>query len=144
VRTLASDIGDDLGCGAHLAALRRLAIGSFSESDAAPLSELEAMAADQVRARLLSLREAMRDFPVRTVRDDELDSVAHGRELAHTDPPRRLGELAVLSMRRPGDRPAHEAGMTAGIPVGILDPAGRLVAVYRKSSKGLKPAAVLL
>jgi tRNA pseudouridine55 synthase len=144
VRTLASDIGDSLGCGAHLSALRRLSIGSFSESEAVPLAELEAMAADRARARLLTLREAMRDFPVRTVKDQEVESVAHGRELAHAEPPRRAGELAVLSMRRPGDRPAHEAGMTAGIPVGILDPGGRLIAVYRKSAKGLKPAAVLL
>jgi tRNA pseudouridine55 synthase len=144
VRTLASDIGDSLGCGAHLIDLRRLAIGSFSESEAVPLPRLEAMASDQAEARILSMREAMRDFPVRSVRGEELDSVAHGRELAYADPPRRPGELLVLSMKRPGDRPAHEAGMTAGIPVGILDPSGRLVAVYRKGPKGLKPAAVLL
>jgi tRNA pseudouridine55 synthase len=34
IRTLAADIGRDLGCGAHLVALRRLRIGPFSVKDA--------------------------------------------------------------------------------------------------------------
>jgi tRNA pseudouridine55 synthase len=34
IRTLAADIGRDLGCGAHLSALRRLRIGPFSVKDA--------------------------------------------------------------------------------------------------------------
>jgi tRNA pseudouridine55 synthase len=34
IRTLAADIGRDLGCGAHLGALRRLRIGPFSVKDA--------------------------------------------------------------------------------------------------------------
>jgi hypothetical protein len=86
----------------------------------------------------------MRDFPRRTVKDEELDAVSHGRELAPAEPPRRLGELPVMSMKRAGDRPAHEVGMTTGIPVGILEPGGELIAVYRKGPKGLKAAAVLI
>ena len=144
VRTLASDLGETLGCGAHLVGLRRLAIGSFSESEAVPLEELEAMGAEEAQGRMLELRQAMRDFPVRTVGGEELEAVSHGRALEAHEPPRRLGELPVMSMKRQGDRPAHEAGMTAGIPVGILDPDGRLIAVYRKSATGLKPAAVLI
>jgi tRNA pseudouridine55 synthase len=36
VRVLAADVGDALGCGAHLIRLRRTAIGPFSVSDASP------------------------------------------------------------------------------------------------------------
>lgn len=144
VRTLASDIGDALGCGAHLTSLRRLAVGSFVESAAVPLEELESMGVEEAQSKLLSPREAMRDFPVREVRDEELEAVSHGRELSSAEPPRRLGELPVMGMGRSGDRPAHEVGMTAGIPVVIVDPSGRLVAVYRKHPKGLKAAAVLM
>lgn len=40
VRTLCADIGAGLGCGAHLAALRRRASGSFRIEDAAPLNRI--------------------------------------------------------------------------------------------------------
>ncbi len=40
IRSLARDIGAALGCGAHLAALRRTAVGSFALADAVPLAAL--------------------------------------------------------------------------------------------------------
>lgn len=40
VRTLAHDLGQKLGCGAHLASLRRVASGMFNVADATPLSDL--------------------------------------------------------------------------------------------------------
>ncbi len=43
VRTLAEDIGAALGCGAYLAALRRLGVGPFSLEEAVSLEALEAM-----------------------------------------------------------------------------------------------------
>lgn len=42
IRTLAEDIGAALGCGAHLAALRRTRIGSLEIADAIPLEAIEA------------------------------------------------------------------------------------------------------
>lgn len=42
VRALARDLGEALGCGAHLTALRRTRVGVFSLEDARPLSDLEA------------------------------------------------------------------------------------------------------
>lgn len=43
VRTLAADLGERLGCGGHLAALRRTAIGTFDISQAHPLGMLEGL-----------------------------------------------------------------------------------------------------
>ncbi|MFH1502907.1 MAG: tRNA pseudouridine(55) synthase TruB [Candidatus Eisenbacteria bacterium] len=43
VRTLAADVGERLGPGAHLGRLERTRVGRFSIEDAAPLSELEAL-----------------------------------------------------------------------------------------------------
>ncbi len=43
IRTLAEDIGAALGCGAHLAALRRTRIGSLEIADAVPLEAIEAL-----------------------------------------------------------------------------------------------------
>lgn len=53
VRTLASDIGERLACGAHLTALRRTGIGEFSVEQACTLEVLEEMTAEQRDALLL-------------------------------------------------------------------------------------------
>lgn len=54
VRTLAADIGERLGCGAHLAALRRTGIGNLDVAAAHPLAAIEILAADARDALLLS------------------------------------------------------------------------------------------
>lgn len=43
IRTLAEDIGEKLGCGAHLSALRRTASGPFDIEDSVTIEELEAL-----------------------------------------------------------------------------------------------------
>jgi tRNA pseudouridine55 synthase len=53
VRTLAADIGDRLGCGAHLAALRRTGIGALDVAAAHSLATLEALTAEARDALLL-------------------------------------------------------------------------------------------
>lgn len=62
VRTLAEDIGERLGCGAHLAALERLAVGSFVLGDAVKLEELEGMPLAQRRERLLPLQALLESW----------------------------------------------------------------------------------
>lgn len=47
IRTLAADIGAALGCGAHLAALRRTRVGSLDVSNALTLEDIEAARAEQ-------------------------------------------------------------------------------------------------
>ncbi|HEX8962343.1 MAG TPA: tRNA pseudouridine(55) synthase TruB [Rhodocyclaceae bacterium] len=54
VRTLAMDIGNALGCGAHLTALRRTRIGSIEIAAAATLADLEALDMAGRDARLLA------------------------------------------------------------------------------------------
>ena len=46
MRSVAHDMGQQIGCGAHLASLRRTALGEFSLSDAHTLEELGAAAAE--------------------------------------------------------------------------------------------------
>ncbi len=48
VRTLCHDIGETLGCGAHLAELRRIRSGAFDVKDAKPLAELLAMRLEEL------------------------------------------------------------------------------------------------
>jgi tRNA pseudouridine55 synthase len=53
IRTLGEDIGHALGCGAHLASLRRIATGPFVASQCLTLQELEALGESDRQARLL-------------------------------------------------------------------------------------------
>jgi tRNA pseudouridine55 synthase len=63
IRTLAEDIGEALGCGAHLRALRRTASGPFRVEDAVTLEALDALPAAERRARLLPLGVLVADLP---------------------------------------------------------------------------------
>ena len=53
IRTLGEDIGEALGCGAHLRSLRRVATGDFGEAQCVTLSALEAMGEEQRLAQLM-------------------------------------------------------------------------------------------
>lgn len=82
VRTLAADIGERLGCGAHLTALRRTAIGRITLEQAHTLSDIEAVDADARDELLLSP-----DFLLAGIGEVRLDAVAssqlkHGQTIA--------------------------------------------------------------
>ncbi len=73
VRTLAEDIGEALGCGAHVAQLRRLGVGPYGEQDMIALDELQAMAEQGLGAldeRLLPLESALTQWPEVRLSDD--------------------------------------------------------------------------
>jgi tRNA pseudouridine55 synthase len=63
IRVLAEDIGQVLGCGAHLAGLRRTATGGFEIGDALTLEQLEAMSDASRDAMLLPAATLVRDLP---------------------------------------------------------------------------------
>lgn len=66
VRSLAEDIGEDLGCGAHVSALRRLRAGPFEIDASFTLPELfdrKQKAEEELDVLLLSARSAVRDWP---------------------------------------------------------------------------------
>ncbi len=56
VRTLCADIGDALGCGAHLSALRRTRSGDLSLEQATPFQALLDMPVESFRERILPMR----------------------------------------------------------------------------------------
>ncbi len=58
VRTIAHDLGQKLGCGGHLSALRRTASGRFTIAQCLPLGEIEAMPLADLEKRLIPLLEA--------------------------------------------------------------------------------------
>jgi len=86
VRTLAADIGDRLGCGAHLAALRRTGIGVLDVAQAYSLPMLEALTAEARDALLLPP-----DSLLASLAEAQLD-VADAARLRHGQAVRWSGE----------------------------------------------------
>ena len=63
IRTLVEDIGAVLGCGAHLAALERLAVGSFTLERSVKLEDFEGLSSAQRRERLLPSQALLESWP---------------------------------------------------------------------------------
>lgn len=61
VRTLAADLGKELGVGAHLKALRRTVIGPYGVEDALRSADMGA-SAEEVKKRIIPLRHALPHF----------------------------------------------------------------------------------
>jgi tRNA pseudouridine55 synthase len=59
IRTLGEDIGDKLGCGAHLSSLRRIGTGGFDVNQCVTLEALEAMTEDERLAFLLPVESLL-------------------------------------------------------------------------------------
>ena len=78
IRTLCHDIGQTLGCGAHLIGLRRLACGSFDLSDSYTLDELQEKAAEGVPLPLIPPAEALKDWTALDVRGESLSRLQNG------------------------------------------------------------------
>lgn len=107
IRTLADDLGQLCGGGAHLRGLRRVAVGGFQVATAAAPDVVE----------LLSLPEAVRDYPRVTVDEATAGLVRNGRVLARFDGPG---------------------------PWAVLDPGGELLAMYEAfGADAAKPAVVV-
>ncbi|WP_454902932.1 tRNA pseudouridine(55) synthase TruB [Variovorax gossypii] len=118
IRTLGEDIGEALGCGAHLTSLRRIATGDFVEAQCITLEALEAMDEDERLARLLPA-EALVDGHSRVTLGAE-DAARFLSGLRRRGSWADAGEVAVF-----GAEPAAFLG-TAHVTGGELIP-GRLL-----------------
>lgn len=81
VRTLAADLGEKLGCGAHLTALRRTRIGRLDVAEACSLEQLEAMAAERRDAALAPTDALIGALPAANLSAAEAARVTHGQGL---------------------------------------------------------------
>jgi tRNA pseudouridine55 synthase len=95
VRTLAADLGDALGCGAHLGALQRTASGGFDIADAVTLEALEAMAEPLRDAALLPARVLVDHLPRLAVSGEVARRFVQGQAVAAEPLPD--GVVAVFS-----------------------------------------------
>jgi tRNA pseudouridine55 synthase len=126
VRSLARDLGEALGCGAHLAALRRLWVEPFRD---APMITPETLAArleqgGDGRSMLLPLAAGLQSMPALGLDESQARRLGHGQTIA-------VG-----------------SGMAAGL-YRVHDARGRLIALAEltadgllKARRGINPALV--
>ena len=89
IRTLAEDIGEALGCGAHLTGLRRTGSGPLGVAGAVTLTDLEAMDEADRLARLLPADTLLADWPSLALDTSEAGRFLTGlrRRVMHADAP---------------------------------------------------------
>ena len=112
IRTLAEDIGEALGCGAHLAGLRRTACGPLHLAGAVTLAELDAMDEASRLALLQPADALLADWPSLA-----LDAEEAGRFL--TGLRRRVGQPDAPAIKVYGPQPGAFLG-SAHILAGAL------------------------
>jgi len=112
VRALAHDLGQALGVGAHLAALRRTAVGAFTVDDAVTLDTLEAEGEDKAWHRhAVPLHRALAHLPAITVDADAIRCLRYGQAIPLTIETRESlvcaydGARELVAVLCPGDEP---------------------------------------
>lgn len=112
IRSLARDIGEALGCGAHLSGLRRTVSGPFDICDAVELEALEALTCDQARALLSPPDRALEHLPAVVLDEQQAGRIAQGQRLAGLSEP-HAGQVRIY-------------GPASFLGVGEMDGVGRL------------------
>ena len=82
IRVLAADIGQALGCGAHLTALRRTVVGDLDLANAVTLAELEALDEAGRKAHLQAVDALVHTLPVVTLEGEAAERFSHGNPVA--------------------------------------------------------------
>lgn len=112
VRSIANDIGEQLGCGAYLSGLRRISVGEFTIEQAHTLSEIEqAMANSAGDSVILPISEALR-FAQITLTAEASRLVSFGR------PPEWSDISAINGMFNRGEKLL--AKDPSGQPIAVL------------------------
>jgi tRNA pseudouridine55 synthase len=122
LRTLANDLGERIGCGAHLRDLRRVRVGPFGIDESVGLDELMAAAKenrDQLARYLKPLDRALADLAELRMDPQLSRRVAHG----HTPGPADLSRLRAPPYPR-------------GRRVRLVDPSGHVLAVAESDGVG--------
>jgi tRNA pseudouridine55 synthase len=110
IRALADDLGQALGCGAHLAALRRTGAGALDVRNALTPTALESMTEAERDARLLPTDCLLADWPVVRLGDEDAGRFLSGLR-------RRIGGADTAAVRVYGRDPdafLGSAHITAG------------------------------
>ncbi len=93
IRTLAQDIGEMLGCGAHLISLTRTASGLFDLKNAYPLARLEALSLDERRHLLLPSDCLVQHLPQIELDETACRALREGQQVNSSYPATELARI---------------------------------------------------
>ena len=122
IRSIASELGEMLGCGAHLESLRRVRIGDFHVSDAVPLERFEEMSPVDRLAPPHAIPLSRVNFPFERV---------------------RLASLETWKIRKGQSIPARGVASKEGDWVALVGPADEMVALGQVSPIGTRGIALI-
>ena len=128
IRTLAQDIGERLGCGAHLIGLRRTGSGGVTLDGAVTLEALQAMTESERDAHLQAADVLLNDWPDVTLTESEaarfLTGLRRRTDLADAPQVRVYGPLPADQHNRDNRVLLGSAHIKAGelIPTRLLSP----------------------
>jgi tRNA U55 pseudouridine synthase TruB len=141
IRSLAHDLGERLGVGGHIVALRRTRSGDFSLADAIDLDTVERRPASAA-ARVIPLAGMLPRLAPVVLTPDGVRKAIHGRELEDRDCVSGFGiRDSGLAAQSESRIPSPESRWYR-----LLDEAGALVAIARPSGRPavLHPSVVLV
>lgn len=109
IRSLAHDLGQELGCGAYMAGLRRTEVGQLALQDAAPLQELNA---ETLPDRLLPVDAVVAHMPQLGVEQSDARRLSQGQLIARgdDDPEALLVRVYDTESRFVGIATSHDDG----------------------------------
>lgn len=81
IRVLAEDIGKALGCGAHLASLRRTRVGDLTIEGAVTIAQLKATSPESLSAYLKPVDALMQTLPAVHLNENDTVRFCHGQRL---------------------------------------------------------------
>ena len=149
VRSLAHDLGDRLGVGAHLGALRRTRSGDYTLEEAMTLEAAERDPADAVR-RIIPLARMLSSMPKIVLTPEGVRRAGHGRDLGDADV-LRIADCGLRIESGLGNESAIQSALRnprSAIPrfVRLVDPNGELVGIAEPAGAGglLHPSVVLV
>ena len=121
VRTLAHDIGERLGCGAHLVALRRTRVGALDVADAVTLAALQAAEPAAREALLAPIDTLVAGLPQVVLADRLADRFIQGQRIVLDTAERAPLQRACAGPVRVY-RGARLLGIASFAPPGLLAP----------------------
>lgn len=122
IRSIASELGEMLACGAHLESLRRVRIGDFQVGDAVPLVRFEEMSPADRLAPPHAIPLSRVNFPFERV---------------------RLASLETWKIRKGQSIPARGVASKEGDWVALVGPSDEMVALGQVSPIGTRGIALI-
>lgn len=81
IRSLAEDIGHDLGCGGTVTALRRTQAGQFDVHEAKTIEQLSAMTSQELHASLIAVDKPLENLPAIHLTPEQATAIRYGQAI---------------------------------------------------------------